>query len=347
MAQQKTHISVVAIPDAVISTLGGIYDVFNALPAIAAIDDSVPTPTPLQVEIVAQSHDSVPLASGLSIAPHRGIDEVIRSDIIIVPSVLLHDGWRQGRYPALVAWLKERYEQGAVLCSACSGLFLLAETGLFDGHECTVHWAYANQFRRQYPEIPVSPEKPLVVSGERQQLISSGASTSWQDLVLYLLAQHTGPTAAQAIAKFFALQWHLEGLAPYAPFMPVHDHGDATVLEAQRWLERHYSVASPVDEMVTRSGLAQRTFKRRFSRATGLSPIGYVQQLRIDEAKRRLERTRLPVDEISWQIGYEDPAFFRRLFKRLTGITPGAHRRRFQLSPAATESPRPAGIAGN
>lgn len=345
MAQQKTHISLIAIPDAVISTLGGIYDVFNTLPAIAAADDSVPSPSPLEVEIVAESNRSVQLASGLTITPHRGIDQVARSDIIIVTSVLIRDGWQQGRYPTLVAWLKERHEQGAVLCSACSGLFLLAETGLFDGHESTVHWAYASQFRRQFPGIPVSPEKPLIVSGERHQLISSGASTSWQDLVLYLLSQQVGPAAAQAVAKFFALQWHREGLAPYAPFIPVRDHGDATVLDAQRWLDRQYSVASPIDELVARSGLAERTFKRRFTRATGLSPIGYIQHLRINEAKRRLERTRLPIDEIGWQIGYEDPAFFRRLFKRITGITPGAHRRKFQL-PSATESWQDAGADG-
>jgi len=90
-------------------------------------------------------------------------------------------------------------------------------------------------------------------------------------------------------------------------------------------------VAKAVDEMTRLSGLSERSFKRRFSQATGHSPIDYVQRLRIEEGKRRLERTTAPIDEIAWQVGYEDPAFFRRLFKRLTGISPGAHRRTFQM----------------
>ena len=83
--------------------------------------------------------------------------------------------------------------------------------------------------------------------------------------------------------------------------------------------------------MIKRSALAERTFKRRFAHATGLTPIAYVQRLRIEDAKRRLERTDAPIDEISWRAGYEDPAFFRRLFKRTTGLAPGAYRKRFRI----------------
>lgn len=109
------------------------------------------------------------------------------------------------------------------------------------------------------------------------------------------------------------------------------DHGDAAVLAAQEWLNGRFAVAAPVEEMVRRSGLAERSFKRRFAKATGYTPIEYVQHLRVEDAKYRLERTDAPIDEISWQVGYEDPAFFRRLFKRITRLTPGAYRRKFRL----------------
>jgi transcriptional regulator GlxA family with amidase domain len=92
--------------------------------------------------------------------------------------------------------------------------------------------------------------------------------------------------------------------------------------------------------MVRRSDLAERTFKRRFTQATGLSPIAYVQRLRIEDAKRRLERTEASVDEVSWQVGYEDPAFFRRLFRRVTGLAPGAYRKRFRIPDFARSHPR-------
>jgi transcriptional regulator GlxA family with amidase domain len=170
-----------------------------------------------------------------------------------------------------------------------------------------------------------------VVSGRREELVSSGASTSWHDLVLYLIARFAGSAAAQAAARSFALQWHQDGLAPYIVFEGRRDHGDRAVEAAQQWLARHFSVASPVEAMIRRSKLASSTFKRRFANATGLSPIAYVQRLRIEDAKRRLERTTASVDEIGWQVGYEEPAFFRRLFKRIAGVSPGAYRRRFQI----------------
>jgi transcriptional regulator GlxA family with amidase domain len=194
-----------------------------------------------------------------------------------------------------------------------------------------VHFGYAGDFAALFPAVPIHPEQALVVSGRRDELVSSGASTSWHDLVLYLIARFAGSTTAQAVARFFALQWHQDGLAPYMIFEGRSDHGDREVLAAQQWLSRHFAVASPVEEMVRRSKLAPSTFKRRFASATGLTPIAYVQRLRIEDAKRRLERTAVPVDEIGWQVGYEEPAFFRRLFKRTTGVTPGAYRRRFQV----------------
>jgi transcriptional regulator GlxA family with amidase domain len=110
-----------------------------------------------------------------------------------------------------------------------------------------------------------------------------------------------------------------------------NDHGDAEIQNAQEWLATHFSIANPVEELIKRSKLAERTFKRRCTDATGIAPLAYVQRLRIEDAKRRLERTGSPVDEISWRVGYEDAAFFRRLFKRSTGMTPGAYRRRFQI----------------
>jgi transcriptional regulator GlxA family with amidase domain len=159
----------------------------------------------------------------------------------------------------------------------------------------------------------------------------AGASASWHDLVLYLVARHVGPTAAQAVAKFLLLQWHADGQRPYVAFDAPTDHGDAVVASAQEWLRVSYAVAAPVAELVRRSGLPERTFKRRFTRATGYAPIAYVQHVRVEEAKRRLERTSEPVDAISYAVGYEDPASFRRLFKRITGVPPGVYRRKLQL----------------
>jgi len=337
MARQPTsagsaplHVSLVAIPDAIVSTLAGIFDAMNA----AALTNltSPRARSPFRSEIVGEATGALRLASGVPFEVQRSIDRVDASDIVIVPSVLLKsEGWRKGRYPRIVSWLKRMHEQGAILCSACSGIFLLAETGLFDGKDATVHFGYARVFAELYPAITIHPERVLVVSGRHEELVSSGASTTWHDLVLYLTARHAGATTAQEVARTLALQWHLDGLTPYIVFEGKNDHGDGEILSAQQWLSKNFGVAHPVEEVIKRSKLAERTFKRRFVGATGLAPIAYVQRLRIEDAKRRLERTDAPVDEISWRVGYEDPAFFRRLFKRTTGMAPGAYRKRFRI----------------
>jgi transcriptional regulator GlxA family with amidase domain len=328
----QRHVSLVALPDAAVSTLSGIFDVMNAFSLPNMSSAWTNAPAPFQVEIVGEAVGPLELASRVPINVQRAIADIETTDIVIVPSVVLRaEGWQKGRYPGLADWLRTMYDRGAVLCSACSGIFLLAETGLFDGKDATVHFGYAGAFAAAYPAVQIHPERVLVISGLREELVCSGASMTWHDLVLYLIARYAGATAAQEVARMFALQWHQDGLAPYIVFEGKRDHGDGDIHSAQQWLETHFSVANPVEEMIRRSRLAERTFKRRFTTATGLSPIAYVQRLRIEDAKRRLERTDTSIDEISWQVGYEDPAFFRRLFKRTTGLAPGAYRKRFRI----------------
>jgi transcriptional regulator GlxA family with amidase domain len=320
------------LPEAGLGSLTGMYDTLSSFPLLSSFDDAVPSRAPFAVELVGAEPGSIPTASGLRLEVHRSVAAARDTDIAIVPSLMVRDAaWVPGRHPELVAWLRRVHHRGGVLCSACSGVLLVAETGLLSGRTVTIHPAYAPTFAANYPDVGLALEEVLIATGERQELVMAGASASWQDLVLYLVARHVGPTAAQALAKFLLLQWHTDGQAPYVPFDPPTDHGDAIVAEAQAWLAANYAVAVPVTELVDRSGLPERTFKRRFARATGLSPIAYVQHVRVEEAKRRLERTGDPVDAISYAVGYEDPASFRRLFKRITGVSPGTYRRKLQL----------------
>jgi transcriptional regulator GlxA family with amidase domain len=328
----STHVSIVAIPDSMFSTLSGIYDVLNSFSLLSTYDDALPKTSPFQVEIVAPTQEEMTTASGLVLNAQRPFTDVTSTNIVIVPSVMVEYGeWKTGRYPGMVQWLRNMHSQGATLCSACSGVMLLAETGLLDGKEATMHWAFAPTFRQNFPQVHLRLEKILVIAGDHDQFVMSGASASWYDLVLYLVVRYVSPTAAQAMSKFFALQWHGDGQAPYLVFdLPV-DHEDAIIRDAQDWLSEHFAIATPIAEMVKQSGIPERSFKRRFSKATGYSPIAYVQHLRVEDAKRRLERTNASIDQISWSAGYEDAASFRRLFKRITGITPGDYRRKFSV----------------
>jgi len=339
--REPLRVSLLVLPDAAVGSLTGMFDTLSSIPFVSTFDAALPSTAPFDVELVAAGRGAQPTASGIALSVHRSIADPGHTDIAIVPSLLVPDGhWVRGRYPALVGWLQRVHADGALLCSACSGVLLIAETGLLSGRSVTIHPAYASTFKDNYPDVGLRLEEVLVATGEREELVMAGASASWHDLVLYLVARHVGPTAAQAVAKFSLLQWHTDGQGPYIPFDAPGNHGDAIVAEAQEWLRIHYAVAAPVTELVERSGLPERTFKRRFTTATGYSPIVYVQQVRVEEAKRRLERTSEPVDTISYAVGYEDPASFRRLFKRITGVTPGAYRRKLQLPVFARTAPR-------
>lgn len=330
-ARFPLHVTLVATPDAQGLPLIGLFETFNSFGLLASFEKDVPA-RPFEIEIVAPGTDMVHSASGLTIGAHRTYDEVERSDIVIVPLMMV-DGqdWVTGRYPRLVEWLRRQHEKGAVLASTCTGVLLLAETGLLDGREATIHWAFAPTFRRNFPQVRLRTEEVLITAGDQQEFVMTGGVMSWHDLALHLIARNVGPSAAQAMARLLMLEWHGDGQAPYIGFAPSLDHGDALVAELQTWLETHFGVASPVDEMVALCGLARRTLERRFRKATGHSPIAYVQNLRIAEARRRLERTDLPVEKIGLGVGYENTAFFRRIFKRTTRLTPGAYRRKFRL----------------
>ena len=327
---RPVHVTLVATPDAQAGPLSGLFETFSAFPLLGRFEPELPS-NPFHVEILAPEK-ALRTASGLMLDAHRTPDEIERTDVAIVPLMsVATPEWTLGRYPDLVDWLTRQHHQGADLASACTGLFLLAETGLLDGREATLHWAFARVFQQTFPDVRLRTEEVLITAGDRREFVMTGGVMSWHDLALHLIARHVGPTAAQAMGRFLMLEWHGKGQAPYIGFAPRTDHGDGVVADIQRWLARHFMVSSPVDQMVERSGLARRTLERRFHKATGHTPIAYVQGLRVAEARRRLERSDAPVEQIGLEVGYENTAFFRRVFRRTTRLTPGAYRKKFSI----------------
>lgn len=328
---ESLRVTLLATPDTQVSPLSGLYETLNSFGLLAAFERDIPA-RPFEVEIVGPTREDALGASGLPLGVQRAYHEVEQSDIVIIPLMMMTDGeWQDGRYPGVTDWLRDRHDQGAMLCSACTGVLLLAETGLLDGREATVHWAFAPVFRRCFPKVRLRPEEVLVVAGDSNEFVMAGGVMSWHDLALYLIARYVGPTAAHAMARMLMLEWHGEGQSPYVSFSPRLDHDDALVRELQQWLQEHFTTPNTIEELMVRSPLSQRSLERRFRRAVKCSPLQYVQDLRIAEARRRLERSNTPVEQIAFEVGYENAAFFRRVFKRSTRMTPGAYRRKFRF----------------
>ena len=322
---------VLALAETAGSALYGLVDVLMAAGNLWQTLTREPPRRIFRVRIVGVRGGRFACGNGIPVDPDLTIAEDPAAPIVIVPELWLGpDESIAGRYPEAVEWLKRRYRAGATLYSACSGALLLAETGLLDGYCATSHWGYRDLFRRQYPKVRFDPAPNLVFGRADGRIVTAGGTTSWHDLALHIIGRHASPGEALRIAKVYLMKWHAEGQLPFAPLVVEQPHGDAVVRRCEKWLRAHWQDADAVAKAVRVAAIPERTLERRFRDATGSSLLEYVQNLRIEEAKQRLESGDDAIDEISAECGYADVSFFRRLFKRLTGLTPGQYRRMFQ-----------------
>jgi transcriptional regulator GlxA family with amidase domain len=163
-------------------------------------------------------------------------------------------------------------------------------------------------------------------------IITAGGILAWTDLGLTLVERLLGPSAMLETARFLLIDPPGRAQKPYGRFVPRLDHGDTPILKVQHFLHATQARDHSLAALVERAGLEERTFLRRFKKATGLRPTEYAQEVRIQRAREALEQTRRPIEQIAWDVGYGDPAAFRKLFQRLTGLGPSEYRRRFGVA---------------
>jgi transcriptional regulator GlxA family with amidase domain len=324
-------VAILALPEVGVSTVYGMFDMFmSAGRDWGMIVDGRPGRSVIEPRVVAASRAPFAAGNGVVIRPDATFDEVDRPDLVCVPELLVAPGEPlDGRFRAEVEFLKRCHASGALLATACSGALLLAEAGLLDGHDATTHWAYCDLMTKRYPRIRVHTQRALVVSGAEQRLVMAGGGTSWLDLALYLIARLAGVEAAMQVARINLVDWHDIGQQPFARLARSRQVDDAVIARCQNWIAENYAEHQPVAQMTRLSGLAQRSFARRFQQATGMPPLEYVHTLRLEEAKHMLESGEEPIEGIANEVGYEDAGFFSRLFRRKVGLTPAQYRRRF------------------
>lgn len=275
--------------------------------------------------IVAPEGRAVTAFNGLTITPGASLDDAAQYDIVYIPVIFpplepcLADA-------ATIDWLRRQADGGACLCSVCSGAFLLAATGRLDGKRATTHWMMADHFAASFPRVILKPEKILIDEGD---CITAGGVSSYQDLSVYLASRYGSPELAAMLSRILLIEPFRRLQSPYAMRSFNKNHGDESILEVQDWLEQNPSHSVNTSMLAERAGLGERTFLRRFKKATGDSPLEYLQHLRIQTARQLLESTSKTIEEITWQTGYADISSFRKLFRRTTGLSPSAYRQRF------------------
>jgi len=324
-------VAVLALPEATASTVYGMYDLFASTGRDwEMLVNGEPGPVAFEPYTVSTDGRRFQAGNGVWIEPDYSLENSPPPDLICIPELLIdpHADPR-GCYEREASWINGHYAAGATLATACSGALLLAEAGLLDGQDATTHWGFIAALRSYYPKVRMHPNRALVASGEGQRIVMAGGGTSWLDVALFLIARLVGIEAAMRVARVSLIDWHDIGQQPFAVLTLARQVDDAVIADCQAWVAGHYDQESPVAAMVKRSGLADRTFKRRFAAATGLSPMEYVHTLRLEEAKQILEASDQLVEAVANEVGYEDASFFGRLFRRKVGLTPAQYRKRF------------------
>jgi transcriptional regulator GlxA family with amidase domain len=326
-----TRIAILALPETSASVVYGMYDLFKAAGRDwQMISEGRPGMEVISPQVVSAHGESFIAGNGVRIMPDASLDACMEAEVICVPELLVTlDEAVEGRFTEEIRCLKQAHAAGKVLATACSGAILLAEAGLLDGEEATTHWAYCDLMRRRYPKVTVRAGRALVVSGEGHRLVMAGGGTSWMDLALYLIARLAGIEIAMQTARINLIDWHHIGQQPFARLAQTRQVEDAVIARCQAWIADHYADPAPVTAMIAQSGIAERSFKRRFCQATGMSPLEYVHTMRLEEAKHMLESETLPIEAIANEVGYEDAGFFSRLFRRHVSLSPAQYRKRF------------------
>jgi transcriptional regulator GlxA family with amidase domain len=319
------EIGLLLYPDVASATVHGLTDLFSVASTIARERMGATAPM-LRVshwqpnatsDAVTRTFDTHPQLGGSPIA-------------VIIPG-----SW-QGQPPpdvirCLVEGLIERHRSGTTLCSVCAGAFVLAASGLLAGRTATTHWSLTRKLAESFPDIHVDEERIIIEDGN---FITAGGVLAWTDLGLRLVDRYLGPTIMLATAKYMLADPPGREQRYYSNFAPRLHHGDAAVLKVQHWLQTQAAMQPKTAEMASMGGLEERTFLRRFQKATGLKPTEYNQRLKVGKAREMLEFTNHTIDQIAWAVGYEDSRSFRKVFRKIVGLAPGDYRRRFAVTKA-------------
>ncbi|HWN74012.1 MAG TPA: helix-turn-helix domain-containing protein [Solirubrobacterales bacterium] len=271
--------------------------------------------------------EPVRTTTGFSIAPPTGLRALQRAQTIVVP------GYANLFAPPpaeTLDALRAATRRGTRLMSVCTGAFALAHAGALDGRRATTHWAWANELATRFPAVDVDPDALFVDEGD---VLTSAGLSAGIDLSLHMIRRDFGAEVGERVARHMVAPPHREG-GQAQFFKPELPQAAGTLESTRRWAAERLSEPLDVAAMSRHAGVSPRTFARRFRAEVGTTPLQWLLAQRVLEARRLLEATDLPVEEIAWRVGFGTAASLRDHFRRATATTPTAYRRSFQPVPA-------------
>jgi transcriptional regulator GlxA family with amidase domain len=256
--------------------------------------------------------------------PVRSLRSKQQADIILLPAFTTANIYKTlDRNQSFIPWLQKHFAQGAEIASLCTGAYLFAASGLLNGKLATTHADACPDLIVDYPSVFVKPGRTITVDG---RCYTSGGSTSCFHLLVFLIQKYCGNDLAVRISKIFAIDLNRSQQSYFSTFRPDYSHSDEMVKKIQHAIETNYLTITTIEEVTKKLPASRRNIVRRFKLVTGVPPIEYLQHIRIEKAKKRLEQTNLNISEIINETGYTDPKSFRKVFVKLVGMTPMEYR---------------------
>ena len=261
-----------------------------------------------------------------SVKPHTHISAITKTHLIIIPSLNHNYAAAVKENGALIDWLQKQYYNGAEIASVCTGAFLLAATGLLNGKTCSTHWSAADQFRTLFPTVRLQTDQLITDEGG---IYTNGGAYSFLNLVIYLVEKYYNRQTAIFCAKVFQVDIDRQSQSAFTIFSGQKSHGDEVVQQAQAYFEENLHERISVEALSSRFAVGRRNFDRRFIKATGNTPLEYLQRVKVEAAKKAFETSSKNINEVMYDVGYSDAKTFREIFRRITGISPLEYRNKY------------------
>jgi len=281
-------------------------------------------------KVLSPGAKEVTSTGGLRFCVDGDLDLAEDAQVIVVPSLFYAGEVAFNRklkqMQPLTDWLKTQHSKGKTLMGHCTSSFILAETGLLKGGTATTSWWLDKKFRQRYPDINLNIRQLYV---EHNRVMTGAAANSEQLMALRLIERFMGKSIANQCAKATLINTNEVEQTAFLTLENQLEHNDPLVSKAQAWLQRNMKERFSLNQLADELAVSTRTLIRRFKQVLEETPNRYLQNLRIDTAKRMLENSGLPVESVMLQVGYTDLSSFSRLFQRKTGLTPRAYRQRF------------------
>lgn len=316
-------IALLVYEEAILSALSGVVDIFSGTNHFLKQTGQPPA---FHLELVSEKALQIQLFAPAQFICHKTLHEAGQPDLIIAPAFNGDAGQVLQKNKALVQWLKDMHKKGSEVASLCYGSFLLAESGVLDGKICTSHWQAIDEMQRRYPEVRLQPDAIIT---DQNGVYTSGGAFSSLNLILYLVEKFCGREVGIQISKMFSIDMDRVNQAHFAVFQGQHNHGDDEVLKAQKFIEQNYNKDISVEQIAMQTHMSTRNFIRRFKKATNNTPLEYLQRVKIEAAKKMLERSSETISILMFEVGYNDAKTFRNVFKRATGLSPQDYRKKY------------------